>query len=162
MDLACLVVLLGALAWSTVTDLRRRAIPNGCALAVALSGLALGAAEGVPARSLAGGLVALAVLLLAAWASARRAGAPGVGGGDVKLLSALGLWLGPVTGLAAVALSCLLGVVGWALAVGARRLWRRSEGESPCEDPAGLGIPMAPAIALAALLALPARMGAIG
>ena len=162
MDLTCLVVLLGALTWSTVTDLRRRAIPNGCAFATALSGLALGVAEGTLARSLAGGLVVLAMLLLAAGASARVSGAPGIGGGDVKLLSALGLWLGPVTGLAAVALSCLLGVVGWALAAGARRLRCRSEGEAPCGDPAGLGIPMAPAIALAARLALPARMGAIG
>ena len=158
----CLVALLGALAWSAVTDLRRRAIPNGCALAVALSGLALGAAEGVAVRSLAGGAAVLSVLLLAAWASARWGGAPGIGGGDVKLLSALGLWLGPVTGLAVVALSCLIGVMGWALAVGARRLRRRGEGEAPCGDRARSGIPMAPAIALAALLALPARMGAIG
>lgn len=160
MDRACLAVLLGALAWSTVTDLRRRVIPNGCALAVALSGLALGAAEGAAARSLAGGAAALAVLLLAARASARRGGAPGVGGGDVKLLSALGLWFGPVAGLAVVALSCLLGVLSWLLAAGVRRVCRRNGRDAPQVASAAPGIPMAPAIALAALLALPARMGA--
>ena len=85
-------------------------------------------------------------LLLAAAASERVSGRPGVGGGDVKLLAAAAVWTGPVLGLAVVGASCLLGAMGWA----ATRLAGRLVGRGRTSE----GIPLAPAVAIATLAAV--------
>lgn len=160
-EAACLVVLVAALVVAAATDVARCVVPNGCVAAVAAAGAvraALGAAAGgglaVAGEAALGATAVLAVMLAAAWASARRSGEPGVGGGDVKLLAALGVWAGPAGGLAVVALSCALGVLGWAAARGLGVLLGREGGR-------GGGIRMGPAIALAALLVLGACGAAV-
>ena len=93
----CLGVLAAALGVAAATDLSCRIVPNGCAIAVAAAG-ALRAAvasahhhDVMPLLSATGGgLVVLVVMLAAAGLSARAGHGPGVGGGDVKLLSAVG------------------------------------------------------------------------
>lgn len=142
---ACVGVLAASLGVAAATDLRCRIIPNGCSAAAALSGLvravvvALCGGGVLPlARALAGGTVVLAVMLAASALSSRLGRGPGVGGGDVKLLSAVGVWAGPVGGLLAVGLSCLVGVIGWLVVA------PRERGRPPA-------IPLGPAIAAASL-----------
>lgn len=152
-DAVCLAALVTSLFVSSSRDLSNRTIPNGCAAVVALSGIAWSASHGLLARSLAGVAAVLALMLLVAAVFAAVRGEPGVGGGDVKLLSAVAAWAGPVGGLLVVGASCLLGVAGWVVAVVSRgQTLRRSVG--------GRGMPLAPAITLAALLAvLPVMAG---
>ena len=108
---ASCAALAAALGLAAAEDLARRVIPNGCVVAVAASGhaAALSRAAGGEAAALAaapaGALATLSVMFAAALVSWRVRGAPGVGGGDIKLLAAAGGWLGPVWGLASVALS---------------------------------------------------------
>lgn len=142
-------VLAAGLGVASASDLSRRIVPNGCVAAVAASGAARAAVRGTLPRSALGALVVLAVMLAAAAASARLSGRPGVGGGDVKLLAAVGAWAGPVAGLAVVGASCALGAAGWAARTLAARVVRR-----PAPPPA---IPLAPAIALCALVAVLAQ-----
>lgn len=145
---ACLGVLAAALGVAAATDLSCRIVPNGCVAAIAASGLvrallAPASGGGCPVSlvaALAGGALVLAVMLAAALLSARGGRAPGVGGGDVKLLSSVGVWVGPLGGLLVVALSCLVGLLGWLIASA-----RSSRRERPT------GIPLAPAVAMVAL-----------
>ncbi|MDO5106944.1 MAG: prepilin peptidase, partial [Coriobacteriaceae bacterium] len=101
-------------------DLVLRRIENGTVLAVVLLRvweLVLAGIADPPslaaqcAFSIAGGAVVLAVLLGTARIMERGTGSAGIGGGDVKLLAALGLCLGWEAGLATVGLSCLLMVL---------------------------------------------------
>lgn len=145
---ACLGVLAAALGVAAATDLSCRIVPNGCVAAVAASGLVralLAPTSGGGClvslvAALAGGALVLAVMLATALLSARGGRAPGVGGGDVKLLSSVGVWVGPLGGLLVVALSCLVGLLGWLIASA-----RSSRRERPT------GIPLAPAVAMVAL-----------
>lgn len=106
-----------------VTDLRTRRIPNVLTFGAALAGLAFQfATGGVAALGQAGlGWLLGAVVFLLPFALG------GLGGGDVKLLAALGAWLGPAdamwlvlyTGIAggvtAIAVSAVCGYLGTAL-----------------------------------------------
>lgn len=103
--LAGFVALAAAAAWS---DLRHRRVSNRLVLVVLLGGLVRQAATLQPTNvllGLAGVAVGLA-LLLPAFA------ARWVGGGDAKLLAALGMWMGPwlvlLGGVLGVALGGLL------------------------------------------------------
>lgn len=164
--------LVGALAVAAGVDLARRIVPNGCVVVVAASGLVAALAGGSPAcgdvllapaegdaparvcLAVGGGVAALSVMLVAALLSARARGTPGVGGGDVKLLAAAGVWAGPTGALVAIALSCLVAVVGWALSCALDALRGRG-GTRPHE------VAMAPAIAVG-VLAVVALLGARG
>lgn len=141
----CRVVLVGALLVAGVSDLRRRLVPNGCAAAILASGLVVSFLEGSLARALAGVVVVALVMVGAAVVFGRARGRSGVGGGDVKLLAALAAWTGPLGGLLTVALSCLLGLVGWASVA---LIWRLKGSSGQLSR----AIPLAPAIALAALV----------
>lgn len=152
-QIALLVVAVVACAVAAVTDLRRRIIPNGCVAVVAACGLASAATGGIGvlASALAGAAVVLAVLLVTAAVSARATGASGIGGGDVKLLAAAGLWYGPVGGLAAVAGSCLASLALWGLARLRGILMRPLSGNNIVilpEKTTVCGIPLGPGIAL--------------
>ena len=93
-----------------VTDLRTRRIPNVLTFGAALAGLlyqfATGGIDGLGQGAL-GWLVGAVVFILA------RA-VVGLGGGDVKLLAALGTWLGPGD---ALWLALYTGVAGGVMAV---------------------------------------------
>ncbi len=102
---AAVGTLAAALAMATIADVSCRVIPNGCAAAVAASGAVEllasviegeGEAAALVLEALTGGATVLAVMLLAAIVSEWACGESGVGGGDVKLLGAVGVWLGPV------------------------------------------------------------------
>lgn len=146
LEVACVTGLAAALGVAAATDLARRIIPNGCVAVVAALGAARAAARGTLPGAALGALVVLAAMLLAAAASERVSGRPGVGGGDVKLLAAAAVWTGPVLGLAVVGASCLLGAMGWA----ATRLAGRLVGRGRTSE----GIPLAPAVAIATLAAV--------
>lgn len=151
-ETTCLVGLTIALVTAAVTDLRCRIVPNGCAAAVAVSGLArasLAVATGLRGPlpilwSLSGVAVVFAVMLCAALVSSRGGRGRGVGGGDIKLLAAVGAWTGPVLGLATVGLSCLVGVAGWFA-------YRVAVALRDADRPVRPGIPLAPSIAVVSL-----------
>ena len=115
-EVACVGCLAAGLGVASASDLASRVVPNGCVAAVALAGASRAALRGSLAEAAAGVVCIAVVMLAASLASSRLRGEPGVGGGDVKLLSAVGAWTGPVLGLAVVGASCLLGVMGWAIA----------------------------------------------
>jgi len=94
-----------------VTDLRTRRIPNILTFGAALAGLlfqfATGGVEALGQAALGWLLGAIVFLLPFALG--------GLGGGDVKLIAALGAWLGPVD---AVWLVLYTGVAGGVMALG--------------------------------------------
>jgi prepilin peptidase CpaA len=109
---ACAIVLGAALA----CDLRTRRIPNAIPLAAALAALAWHALPGgAGLATSAGGLALGALLLLAPFALG------GMGGGDVKLLGALGAWLGPASIFAVFAFGAVAGAALAFAAIAARR-----------------------------------------
>jgi prepilin peptidase CpaA len=135
-----LLTLLAHAAW---TDIRSRRIANATCLALVALWPLFVAVTSAPVRPLASIQVALAIFAGAAllW------GRGWLGGGDVKLLSAMGLWAGPTHALAFLLLT---GVAGGVLAL--VMLWHARNG------PAFL----APLQAVAAWLGLPVPgLGAI-
>jgi prepilin peptidase CpaA len=97
-------------AVACVTDLRARRIPNALTFSAALAGLAahaiVGGARGLAMAAAGWGVGLLLFLPLFALR--------GIGGGDVKLLAALGAWLGPRD---AFWLACWSAVAGGVFAV---------------------------------------------
>jgi prepilin peptidase CpaA len=94
-----------ALGYAVLTDLRERRIPNALVAALAAAGLlhaiihdgAVGAAA-----SVAG---AIGGVVLLAWPVGRGL----LGAGDVKLLAALGGWVGPLGVIRVLLVACVLG-----------------------------------------------------
>ena len=144
---ATLVVSLGL---ASVSDLSNRTVPNACVAGTALAATPLvTSAPDLPAafgRSLCGAVVVVALLAAAASLSRRIHGHDGVGAGDIKLLGALGLWAGPVGGLAVVGVSCLIALAGRAAA---GRIRANVSSAELCRNGS---MPMAPAISAAVFL----------
>lgn len=71
-------------------------LPDRLTLLLAVSGLAFGATEiGIDLKSrVIGGVVGFAVLFAIAWTYRKLRGRQGMGGGDPKLLGAIGCWMG--------------------------------------------------------------------
>ena len=117
-------------------------LPDLVVWPLVLAGL-LASQAGFTGQNLAASaLSAVAVLALfggVAWAFRRIRGASGIGGGDLKLLTALGAWLG-VAGVGYVMFFASLLTVLWNLA------WRRFKGFSPEAE-----WPFGPSIVIAAL-----------
>jgi len=98
--------LLGSLlAVAVAADVAQRRIPNPVVLAIAAAGFAAQWVGVGPAAALAGALTGAGVLvaLLLPWASGK------VGGGDVKLIAATAVWLGPSRVLAFLVLTAAAG-----------------------------------------------------
>ena len=113
MDTRTVVVMVIAVI-AVVFDLRTRRIPNALTLGAALVGMAYATISGGSS-----GLVqAAAGWLLAAALFFPLFALGGMGAGDVKLLAALGAWLGPVDAIyLAIFASMAGGVVGVAVAL---------------------------------------------
>lgn len=101
-----LLVLVGLLAGAVTTDLKERRIPNKLTGPGLLAGLILGAAVegGVPFAALAGAGLGLAICLPFVVLG-------GIGGGDAKLLMAVGAFVGPGGLLSVVLYGALAGGV---------------------------------------------------
>lgn len=124
-EVAELTALAAVLLACSVTDLARRIIPNSLmAAAIAVRCVYLCFIATLPGAgsmgagyvqqefktSLLGGATVLLVLMAThvLWTRARGSPQRGFGGGDAKLLAVCGAYLGPIGGLACVALACLL------------------------------------------------------
>lgn len=131
--LACLF--LGLLAVAAWGDVRTRIIPNRLNLAIAAAAPLFWWATGVAPWPDAAWHVAAASLVFVLFAGMFYAGM--MGGGDVKLMGAVALWLPPAAVLDAVLLTTVLGGGVTLLTIVAHRL-RRAEG--PIEVPYGVAI----------------------
>src|SRR4051812_22885531 len=87
-----LLPMFALLCWAAVHDVRTRRIPNVLNLVLFLTGLGVSVAGLWKVNGAQAGLGALAGLALTLPLFLIGA----VGGGDVKMLTALGAWLGPV------------------------------------------------------------------
>jgi prepilin peptidase CpaA len=141
---------LGVLGIAVLSDLRGRRIPNRLTLPAALVGLLLHTAlEGGPGAQQAavGWIVGFAWLLLpclGGW----------VGGGDVKLLAAVGALQGP----ALVSRAGLYGVlIGGLISLAALAAARRGHRPAETKPRPRLAIPYGPALAAGTVLALVIR-----
>jgi Flp pilus assembly protein protease CpaA len=126
----------GGAAWATATDVRSARISNRTVGAIALIGLLLRATSGGLASvtwGALGGCVA-AILAMAPYRTAR------ISGGDVKLLTAFAVLIGPIATVYMAAVAVALA------AVSSRLLGRRVENERRTVT----ATPLAPAISLAA------------
>ena len=83
-----------ALAWASVTDLRRRVVPNPVTVAVLASGLVVRAVDAGSGHRLVAVLSGVAAFALVLVVLLRPWSAGGVGGGDVKLAAAVAAWAG--------------------------------------------------------------------
>lgn len=129
----------GALFVLTLTDLEERLIPNGCILAALIGWAATEPWLFVSVRDLLTHIGAMAGFVIAILAVVfvmdRILKKDSMGGGDVKLIGVLALYLGPVSMMFALFFSCMLGI---GYAVLARR-FRRGEAVAfgPCLSAAG-------------------------
>jgi prepilin peptidase CpaA len=102
-----LAPLLVALVWAAAVDVRTRRIPNWLSLSLLAAGLTRALMPQAPitiGHAVTGGLAGLALLLPLFVLK-------GVGGGDVKLLAAVGTWLGPAGVLTVYIIEAMVGMV---------------------------------------------------
>jgi prepilin peptidase CpaA len=99
--------MLALLGWAAAVDLRTRRIPNWIPFALILGGIGRSFMPGstLSPGEAAGGLGAGFGLMLLLFAI------NAVGGADVKLLAAVGAWVGPVVVLKVFAVEAILGMV---------------------------------------------------
>ena len=137
-------VFLGCLFLLTLTDLEAMLIPDGCHIAAALAWVAALPFLSPPRREIlscvlaavvfGGGLLAISLVL------DRILGRDSLGGGDIKLLAVVGLYLGPIGSMFALIIACAAGLAFHAL------FRRRGDG--------GKAFPFGPSIAAAAAVML--------
>lgn len=102
-------------------DLRHQILPDSLNLYLAMLFLCYGIFYLSWKQWLLGGIVGLSMPLLVTWLFYLAKGKVGLGGGDIKLYGALGIFLGPMGVLQTIFLSCLLGsVVGLVLILSKR------------------------------------------
>lgn len=132
------LILESCLIWLSLVDLDTMELPNGPMLASAISWLVFLFSYEDPLDRLWWGLLGALFLgggvLAVSLVADKVLGRESMGGGDIKLLALMGLYLGPDGGLLMLILSCLLGL-GLAFLLKAGR---------------GREFPFGPAIALAA------------
>lgn len=139
MSLTGAMVLIPLLAAVSVTDIRRRMIPNGALLAAVGLWLVVEARTGGEglAESLAAAVVIASPLLVAALVRPE-----GMGMGDVKLVAVIGLYLGWGAWVALLAGLFLAGLTGALISLGTRR------------PPGETTLPLAPFLAAGVIISL--------
>ncbi|WP_114951973.1 A24 family peptidase [Sphingosinicella terrae] len=130
--LALLALLLLAACW---WDLRTRTIPNPLNVTVALLAIPFWWATGLAAWPDAAMQVGVALLVFVVFAGAFAIGA--MGGGDVKLIGAVTLWL---PWQAVLALLVIMSIAGGLLTVAMLLRKRLARSEAPIEVPYGVAI----------------------
>lgn len=117
-DIAALAAILGALVafgWMSVIDLKIRILPNELNLAVAVCGLVFHFATGwqfvSPLNAFCGMLAGAGVLLAIRAVANRIYGMDTLGLGDVKLLAAVGVWLGVESTMLALSAGAFAGLI---------------------------------------------------
>ena len=131
-------LLAAALAVAAVCDWRNRTIPNGLNIGIALLAIPFWWASGLSLWPDVAVQVGIAALVFALFVGAYALGQ--MGGGDVKLIGALALWLPP---LAVLNLLIIMSIAGGVLTLAMiipHRL-RKSEGQP--ETPYGIAIAFA-------------------
>lgn len=112
-------VFLGCLFLLTLTDLDAMVIPDGCHIAATLAWLAALPLLHLPRREIILCLVAAVALggglLLVSLAMDKLLGRESLGGGDIKLMAVVGLYLGPIGAMFALVLACVIGLACHAL-----------------------------------------------
>ncbi len=142
-SMAALAIFGWALLLLALLDARHLWLPDAITLPLAVAGLAVAALLPEPtlAARLAGALLGFAALEGLRRAYRAWRGREGLGGGDPKLLAAIGAWLGAASLPGVVLVAALLGLA-WA---GLERLRGRPSG-------GGVPIPLGTALAVSALL----------
>lgn len=132
---ALVAVLAALLIVAAIDDMRRRIIPNWLNAAIALAAIPFWFVSGLSFWPDIAVQVGVAAGLFALFALAFHLGA--MGGGDVKLIAALALWLPPAATLKLLVIMSFAGGVLTLVMVAAHRA-RRSEGRP--EIPYGVAI----------------------
>jgi prepilin peptidase CpaA len=133
--LAILAVLLLVASWG---DLKARTIPNGLNLAIALLAIPFWWANGLALWPDVALQIGVALLVFAIFAGAFAIGA--MGGGDVKLIGALALWL---PWQAVLVLLMIMSLAGGALTIAMMVRKRLARSEAVLEIPYGVAIAFA-------------------
>ena len=137
--LLCLLALLGAgLVYACWTDWTSRTIPNELNAAIALAAPLYWYATGLSLWPDVGIQLAIAGVLFAIFAGCFALGM--MGGGDVKLIAALGLWF-PV--LVALNLLVLMSLIGGVITLIYYVNHKARKSEGPVEVPYGIAIALA-------------------
>jgi prepilin peptidase CpaA len=132
------VILGGLLVWAAVTDLRARIIDNWLNAVIALLAPVYWLASGLSPWPDMAIQIGLGLGILGVFAGLFALGM--MGGGDVKLLAALALWMPAVTMVSLLVLMSLIGGVVTLISVIRHRTQRRT---GPVEVPYGVAISLA-------------------
>jgi prepilin signal peptidase PulO-like enzyme (type II secretory pathway) len=136
------ILLAGALVGIVYYDGRYQIIPDVLTAAVAISaGLTLWQDQQWLAHLL-GAIIRGGLMGLVAWVWKRTKGLDGLGFGDVKLMAALGLLLGPERGMWVLSSAALAGAV-WGLALQRLRSRGQEVTDAPIKIPLGLFLALA-------------------
>jgi leader peptidase (prepilin peptidase) / N-methyltransferase len=95
----------------TIIDLRYKILPNKLNIALAVVLLILSLKVNTLEHILLGVLIGFGFTYLVTWVFYKLRGQIGLGGGDIKLFGALGLYLGPIGILHNIFMSCMVGAV---------------------------------------------------
>lgn len=94
-----------------IIDLKHQILPDSITIYVASLFLVISIFNKPITFWLVGGLIGLGFPLLVTWVFYKIKGQVGLGGGDIKLYGALGIYLGPVGIMQNIFLSCFLGAI---------------------------------------------------
>ncbi|MCB9988506.1 MAG: prepilin peptidase [Rhodospirillales bacterium] len=148
----CLLAALALLAALSVIDLRTRLLPDKLVAPFALLGLvfhaSLSSAILSPAAIVLGGLTGFVTLYLIRAVANRLYKMDALGLGDVKLMAAAGLWLGPDAVMLALSAGAFAGLLH-GLGYGLYRAWKTGRKT----DFKNLQIPAGPGFAVGIILA---------
>lgn len=142
----------GLLVCLAIHDIRTLTLPNRLTFSLLACGL-VASASGVsvhPALAISGALAGYLLMAVLRRGYRHWAGSEGLGGGDVKLVAALGSWLGPQGLLPLLEWAALAGIAWWLMA-GVHRCLKRQQCSSMAMD---RRLPFGPCLALVGWLLL--------